>query len=646
MKKTTLLLTALLLTTAPLFSQTEKSATPLSPAHALTRSPAATRAVVVGISDYQDPGIPDLRFADRDAEAFANYLRSPAGGALDGDHLKVLTNQQATMGKVAAALDWLLDVCQEGDQAIIYFSGHGDVERKIISQPGYLLCWDAPPQVYMSGGAFNLRDLEAIVSTLSTQNKVRAVVVADACHAGKLSGSGIGGAQITGASLARQYANEIKILSCQPNEYSIEGEQWGGGRGAFSFNLVDALYGMADGNNDLSVNLREVGRYLEDRVTAEVAPVSQNPKVVGDPNERLASVDVRLLADLRSGRTSQMKMLFAIESRGMEDDVLATVDTTVQEIYRLFKKALKDRVFLEPSNACAEVYYERLTAEPGLARLHSTIRRNYAAALQDDAQMVINKWLKSDLSEFTYSKKATTEKYRTFPKQIERAATLLGEQHYMYPVLQARKHLFEGWLLFLSISNPDKELINKSLTEMRCALHWYSELPQAYWIMSDLFGYYLLQPDSAEQYARKAMELCPSWLFPCTSIAAFFSSIGEFDRAKPYLEQAIRIDSNSAIVWNTWGYYYHDQKQYAKAEQQYKKSVQLDPDNANAYYNLACCQSLQGRVRNANEYLEQALKSGFIGYNWIQNDPDLTPLRALPEWKTLMKKYFPDQVKD
>ena len=36
----------------------------------------ATRAVVVGISDYQDVGIPDLRFADRDAQAFANFLRS------------------------------------------------------------------------------------------------------------------------------------------------------------------------------------------------------------------------------------------------------------------------------------------------------------------------------------------------------------------------------------------------------------------------------------------------------------------------------------------------------------------------------------------------------------------------------------------
>ncbi|MGB3227989.1 MAG: caspase family protein, partial [Saprospiraceae bacterium] len=97
-------------------------------------------AVVVGISDYQDPGIPDLRFADKDAEAFANYLSSDAGGKLDVDHLKVLLNEKATVAQFAIALDWLMEVVKENDQVIIYFSGHGDVEKKTITQPGYLLC--------------------------------------------------------------------------------------------------------------------------------------------------------------------------------------------------------------------------------------------------------------------------------------------------------------------------------------------------------------------------------------------------------------------------------------------------------------------------------------------------------------------------
>ncbi|MBK7344251.1 MAG: hypothetical protein IPJ06_14855 [Saprospiraceae bacterium] len=188
--------------------------------------------------------------------------------------------------------------------------------------------------------------LQEVISTLSIQNKAKVVVITDACRSGTLAGQSVGGSQATAANLAKQYANEIKILSCQPNEYSIEGEQWGGGRGAFSYNLVDALYGMADGNNDLFVTLQEVGRYLEDKVTAEVAPVSQVPMVLGNRTERLASVDAGMLADLRNGKTSQMKIFSAIESRGIEDEVLASVDTTTRELYRLFKRHSKTRFFL------------------------------------------------------------------------------------------------------------------------------------------------------------------------------------------------------------------------------------------------------------------------------------------------------------
>ncbi|MFZ1297181.1 MAG: hypothetical protein WAT16_03995, partial [Saprospiraceae bacterium] len=40
-------------------------------------------AVVVGISDYQDAGIPDLRFAERDAKLFYDFLKGKAGYSLN-----------------------------------------------------------------------------------------------------------------------------------------------------------------------------------------------------------------------------------------------------------------------------------------------------------------------------------------------------------------------------------------------------------------------------------------------------------------------------------------------------------------------------------------------------------------------------------
>ena len=112
---------------------------------------------------------------------------------MDGDHLKVLINEKVTVAQFAIALDWLMEVAKENDRVIIYFSGHGDVERKTLTQPGFLLCWDAPSKIYMAGGAFGLAYLQEVVSTLSIQTKAKTIVITDACRSGKLSGSSVGG---------------------------------------------------------------------------------------------------------------------------------------------------------------------------------------------------------------------------------------------------------------------------------------------------------------------------------------------------------------------------------------------------------------------------------------------------------------------
>jgi tetratricopeptide (TPR) repeat protein len=552
--------------------------------------PTSTYAVVVGISDYQDPAIPDLRYADKDARAFADFLRSSAGGNLDNDHLKVLINEKATVAQFAIQLDWLLENAKENDKVIIYFSGHGDVEKKTVSQPGYLLCWDAPARVYLAGGALALPMFQDIITTLSTQNKSKVIVITDACRSGKLAGSSIGGSQITGANLAKQYSNEIKILSCQPNEYSIEGEQWGGGRGVFSYHLIDALYGLADKNNDLWVTLQEVGRYLEDHVSNEVAPVNQLPMMLGNGNERLTSVDEKLLASIKSGKLNQTAVLTSIESRGMEDEVLSQLDTSTKKVYALFKKALKEKVFLEPVDACAESYYQQLIAEPKMQRLRSTIKRNYAAALQDDAQQVINNWLKSDPKEINLSPIAAYNKYHSYPKQLDIAAKLLGESHYMYSILKARKYFFDGEIIRLTnSSHPTLENAKIAMINYQEALRWQDNMPNALVGIAWLYGISLLNPDSLEYYTLKATELVPGWILPYCNLIYLFSSeqLKQFERAKNYLKLAEDLDSNSSALWNAEGNFYLNQSQFNNAETAYKKAIKLDSSNKLINHNLA-----------------------------------------------------------
>ncbi|TNE56498.1 MAG: caspase family protein [Bacteroidetes bacterium] len=391
--KTTLFLCLLL--SASLLTAQEKG---VSPAAAPSGAPVGTTyAVVVGISDYQDPGIPDLKYAHRDAEAFAEWLQRPEGGSVPADNIQLLLNENATKGGVAVALWELLTQCGEGDQIIIYFSGHGDVETKTTAQPGYWLCFDAPPAVYVSGGCFNVRDLQDIVSTLSGQNKARVLFISDACHAGKLAGSERGGAQITAANLAKQFAREVKILSCQPDQFSLEGEEWGGGRGCFSYHLTEGLYGLADRNGDNLVTLFELNTYLGERVPEETAPYHQFPIAIGDMTTCLAHVDPQKLARIKAGNIGAVPVEKKIELRGMEASVLESADSLTRTRYHAFLKALnEDRDLLAATDSSANTLFAQLMATEVLKPLHSTLRYKFTAALIDKSQQAINALLVDD----------------------------------------------------------------------------------------------------------------------------------------------------------------------------------------------------------------------------------------------------------
>ena len=564
------------------FGQTQKGLKPIQKEESKTNN---TYAVVVGISDYQDPEISDLQFADDDALAFATYLQSSAGGKLDEDHLKILINQEATMAQFAVALDWLYEVAQKDDQVIIYFSGHGDVERKSLTQPGFLLCWDAPSKVYLAGGALALPMFQDVISTLSVQNEAQVLVITDACRSGKLSGSNISGAKITGNNLAKQYANEIKILSCQPEEYSIEGEQWGGGRGAFSYHLMDGIQGMADANNDQSVSLKEIGRYLEDYVTEEVAPQKQNPMIIGDKTNTIARVDPNVLEAIQQGKKSEMIAFASTEQRGIEDEVLAEADSNLVVMYHALKERISEKKFLSPEADCAEYYFSILSKEEQFKKLHSSMRRNYAAALQDDAQQLLNRLIKSDAGEHSKSRLDIYKDYKHYPNNLRRAATLLGQEHYMYSVLMARSYWFEGYINDLStcgcLNVPNAR---KILPHYQKALEYQEEMPHAWVQLAAIYGEQLEMIDSAAYYSNLAIEAIPSWVLVYDWMAnLYLNNTGRttddgsyLEKAKDWLDRGLAIDSNSIILLNDLGYWYSLNGEYENEQIIYDRILAID----------------------------------------------------------------------
>ncbi|MCC6753390.1 MAG: caspase family protein [Saprospiraceae bacterium] len=484
-----------------------KGASPQSNLQDLAKS-GSTYAVVIGISNYRDPLIPDLKYADRDAEAFANWLRSPAGYSLPDSSIRFLANQQATTAQMIMAMDWLIEVSRPGDQVYIYFSGHGDVERVTKFNLGYLLTYDSPPAVY-GAGAFSLQYLQAILSTLS-ENEVQVVMITDACRAGKLAGSEVNGTQVTATRLAQQFASEIKILSCQPDEYSLEGNQWGGGRGCFSYHLEDALYGFADADQNLSVDLLELRRYLEDKVSVEAAPQSQVPTVSGALKTKIAAVNLQELASRKAAKGKSSVAFAAIDDRGSDVYQIGSTDTSAHRLYAQFLNAIEQGNLMAPSGKSANEYFIRLLEMPKLASLYGNLKRKFAAALMDEGQIIINKIMETDPEQLD-NIWADKVNYDHLHAYYQRAADILGSQHYAYADLKAKEHYFQA-LTVRKENYPDSSSTWRTSEKRRLlhrALAFDSSIAVIYEALANTFP---ANSSGALAMYQHAAKLAPNWV--------------------------------------------------------------------------------------------------------------------------------------
>ena len=590
-------------------------------AQSLDLGGGTTRAVVVGISDYQAPAIPDLQFADRDANAFADWLRSPAGGGVPEANITLLTNAEATGGKFAMALTGLIDDCKPGEQAIIYFSGHGDVETKTVFQLGFLLCHDSPASNYMGGG-FNLVNLQAVISTLAA-NGVQTLVVTDACRAGKLAGAAVNGAQLTNANLAKPWNNEVKILSCQPNEFSIEGEQWGGGRGVFSYHLVEGLTGLADGNGDKAVNLMEIGRYLEERVPTEAAPHPQVPFTVGDRMARVSQVDADALALLEMDKSRQATSFKTTGMRGLGDALLSKGDSAM---YRAFLAALDSGNLMEPAGNCADDFYRHLVQVESLRPVWGLMRRNFAAALQDEVQQALNALMESDPYEAN-AWRYNPGKYEKYPEFLQRSMELLGETHYMYKTLKAKKLYFEAHQLGQNMGAAlDVPALRDSLKrEAKAKLLQAAQLEPGAAYLYHAIGslYYFTSPpqtDSMLAWNARASEWSPRWLLPYLDnsyeVNRTTSNVAEAER---WLMQALAADSNAYVVLERLSWLYQWQGKTQQSLDLCDRMIALKPDLFNAYSTKGVTHAIRLEWDEAERLFRRSLQMDSSSGNWANN---------------------------
>jgi uncharacterized caspase-like protein len=236
-------------------------------------------AVIVGVSDYKNPGVPSLKYADKDAESLANFLRRPEGGGYDSEHMRVLLNKDATLANVKDALINFLNQAIDMDLVFIYFAGHGAPEPA-RPQNIYLLTYDSDPMA-LGTSAFPMWDIQTVLARYI--NAKRVIVFSDACHSGNISVNfATRGVGVTEQNLVNQYLTDLSkskqgvvvFTASASGEVSQEFPEMA--HGVFTYYILEGMNGKADYNNDYTVTINELMQYVEEQVKRKTRG-AQNP---------------------------------------------------------------------------------------------------------------------------------------------------------------------------------------------------------------------------------------------------------------------------------------------------------------------------------------------------------------------------------
>lgn len=240
-------------------------------------------AVVIGISHYAKGGdseINDLRYADRDATAVLDFLKSPAGGGVADQDALLLLNDQATTQSIRHALFTFLTKPQEQDSVVIYIAGHGAPDP-LDPRNLYLLTADSKPDD-MGGTAFPMWQLQDVFERVLKAKRV--ITLADTCHSYGFSGARAGTGVKRTNNLINQYLQRYAskgqravITASDISESSFEDAKWGDGHGVFTYFLLQGLQGKADLNHDGVVTAGELFAYLKQSVP-QATGGKQNPR--------------------------------------------------------------------------------------------------------------------------------------------------------------------------------------------------------------------------------------------------------------------------------------------------------------------------------------------------------------------------------
>jgi tetratricopeptide (TPR) repeat protein len=582
-------------------------------------------AVVVGISNYKNvPPEGQLRFAHRDAEQLAAFLRTPGGGGFPSSHIKLLLNQEATVAAIRTAIGtWLVRSVEPDDVVYVFFAGHGVVEGET---DGYLLAYDSDPQ-NLYATALPTSELDR---TITQKLRARIVVLmADACHAGQIGWASRGTA--TERALIADYLDEVgksgsgvfRLLASRADERSFEDTRWGGGHGAFTHFLLEALKGKADRDQDGFVRAGELLNYISEVVPEETRAL-QHPRMTGSFDARLPLSILGKEKPVEPSSAGILGSAVQLEVRG-----LAGSEVYVDDAYRgkIRPNGLLVIDQLSPGQ-------RRVSVEsPGGEAFTKTVTLTAARTVLDvkpverDQKIVAAGGVKSPPPNSSPGKESEPKASSTKPTaakpvpvtisvpapSIAKSSPLVGE----IAAAMARNQVLEpngAWTLYNQLirETPNEPLRGNVEISISTALE---EIGQQ--VINSYFRSSVLQLRSTEFRKGAQAFACLRTLNPAESQLEakqlFCEARVAIDETRnkdaiAALKRAISLDPKAGYVYNALGVAYEREKDNDKALDAFKRAAELAPQWSFPRLHLAIQHQIRGKTERAEEEFQAAVQ--------------------------------------
>jgi uncharacterized caspase-like protein len=240
-----------------------RNAEPLGPIH-------EKWALVIGIGSFSDKSIEALQYSTSDAQYFRETLTNSKYGGFKPDHVKMLTDDAATLRGVKEALNWLARSAQPDDVAVVYVASHGSARELDTAGANYILTHDTDTGRKINPATGEpIADADAtadelyatalpmveLANAVATRLKARrSAVFIDTCYSGgavtpggklpapsKTLAPGIATASVSTRTLdqIRQGTGRVIFTASETRQESYESEKIQ--HGYFTYSLVQAL---------------------------------------------------------------------------------------------------------------------------------------------------------------------------------------------------------------------------------------------------------------------------------------------------------------------------------------------------------------------------------------------------------------------